>query len=55
MRALACASELAVVVVCDGVKADSDVSEAGWDSSPPFEARVPSRAKLDLGLSGYRR
>ena len=36
-RALARVSELVVVVVGDGVKADSEVSEAGCDSSPPFE------------------
>ena len=35
MRALACVSELVVVVVWEGVKADCEVSEAGCDSLLP--------------------
>ena len=41
VRALARVPELVVVVVCNGVKADSEVSEAGCDSPGTHPAQKP--------------
>ena len=54
VRALAHVSELVVVVVCDGVKADSEVSEAGCDRTDLKARTRPRRYNGDSQKNIYQ-